>query len=151
MGESGFHGFTAGKSVGPLQTVFLVSERSERGVLDALKRGRMYALQRTAKTGLALGEFAVSGGAAAAVSGETLRVPAGTPIEVRVAVQTLDGTARDVRVTLVRNGAVAGAWVGPAPFRQVHREVFDGAPVFYRLDVRGPGRLLSNPVFVKRP
>ena len=152
VGESGFHGFTAGKSVGPLQTVFLVSERSERGVLDALKRGRMYAVdQRHAGTGLALGEFAVSDGAAAAVSGETLRVPAGTPIEVRVAVQTLDGTARDMRVTLVRNGAVAGAWVGRTPFRQVHREVFDGAPVFYRLDVRGPGRLLSNPVFVKRP
>ena len=152
VGESAFHAFTAGKSVGPLQTVFLVSERSERGVLDALKRGRMYAVdQRHAGTGLALGEFAVSDGAAAAVSGETLRVPAGTPIEVRVAVQTLDGTARDMRVTLVRNGAVAGAWVGRTPFRQVHREVFDGAPVFYRLDVRGPGRLLSNPVFVKRP
>ena len=151
VGESGFHGFTAGKSVGPIQTVFLVSERSERGVLDALKRGRMYAVdQRHAGTGLALGEFAVSVAAAAAVSGETLRVPAGTPIEVRVAVQTLDGTARDVRVTLVRNGAVAGAWVGRTPFRQVHREVFDGAPVFYRLDVRGAGRLLSNPVFVKR-
>ena len=69
---------------------------------------------------------------------------------MRVAVQTLDGAARDVRVTLVRNGAVAGAWVGPTPFRQVHREVFDGAPAFYRLDVRGSGRLLSNPVFVKR-
>ncbi|MBI4255868.1 MAG: hypothetical protein HY616_12420, partial [Candidatus Rokubacteria bacterium] len=152
VGESGFHGFTAGKRVGPLQTVFLVSERSERGVLDALKRGRMYAVnQRHAGTGLALGEFAVSDGAAAAVSGETLRVPAGTPIEVRVAVQTLDGTARDVPVRLVRNGAVAGAWVGRTPFRQVHREVFDGAPVFYRLDVRGSGRLLSNPVFVKRP
>lgn len=151
VGESAFHGFTAGKSVGPIQTVFLVSERSERGILDAMKRGRMYALQRTAETGLALGEFVVSDGGGAAVSGETLRVPAGAPIEVRVGVQTLDGAARDVRVTLVRNGAVAGAWVGPTPFRQVHREVFDGAPVFYRLDVRGSGRLLSNPVFVKRP
>jgi len=32
----------------------------------------------------------------------------------------------------------------------VHRDVFDGAAAFYRLDVRGPGRLLSNPIFVKR-
>jgi hypothetical protein len=27
---------------------------------------------------------------------------------------------------------------------------FDGSPTFYRLDVRGSGRLLSNPIFVKR-
>ncbi len=151
VGESGFHDLSAGKSVGPIQTVFLVSERSERGVLDALKRGRMYAVdQRGAGAGLALAEFAVSAGAAA-VSGETLRVPAGAPIEVRVGVETLDGSARAVRVTLVKNGAVAGAWTGATPFRQVHREVFDGAPAFYRLDVRGAGRLLSNPVFVRRP
>ena len=150
VGESGFHGFTAGKSVGPLQTVFLVSERSERGVLEALKRGRMYALQRVAETGLALAEFAVSEGAAAALSGETLRVREGTPIEVRVGLAALDGSARAVRVTLVRNGAVAGVWAGSTPFRQVHREVFDGGPAYYRLDVRGPGRLLSNPIFVSQ-
>jgi hypothetical protein len=32
----------------------------------------------------------------------------------------------------------------------VHRDVFDGVPSFYRLDARGAGRLLSNPIFVKR-
>lgn len=152
VGESGFHGLTAGKSVGPLQTVFLVSERSERGVLDALRRGRMYAVDRRhAGAGLSLTEFTVSEGRARALSGETLRVSPGTPLEVRVGVEALDGVAREVRVTLVRNGAVAGAWVGATPFRQVHREVFDGAPVFFRLDVRGSGRLLANPVFVRRP
>jgi hypothetical protein len=28
--------------------------------------------------------------------------------------------------------------------------VFDGSPTFYRLGVRAPGRLLSNPIFVRR-
>ncbi len=151
VGESGFHGFTAGKSVGPIQTVFLVSEKSERGVLDALKRGRMYALQRVADAGLALAAFTVSDGSAAAVSGGTLQARAGTALAVTVAVDALDGGAREVRVILVRNGAVAGAWRGTTPFRQVHREVFDGTPAFYRLDARGPGRLLSNPIFVRAP
>ncbi len=152
VGESGFHGFTAGKSIGPLQTVFLVGERSDRGVLDALRRGRMYALQRVPETGLGLAEFAVSDeDGAAAVSGETLRVREGTSLEVRVGLEALDGSARDVRVTLVRNGAIAGAWAGATPLRRVHREVFEGAPVYYRLDVRGPGRVLSNPIFVRRP
>lgn len=151
VGESGFHGFSAGKNVGPIQTVFLVAERSERGVLEALRRGRMYALQRTAAAGLALGEFAARAGGGAAISGETLVVPAGSALEVLVAVDALDGSARDVRVTLVRNGAVVAAWAGTTPLRQVHREVFDGAPAFYRMDARGPGRLLSNPIFVRAP
>jgi hypothetical protein len=42
------------------------------------------------------------------------------------------------------------AWTGTPPFRTVHRDTFDGSPTFYRLDVRGPGRLLSNPIFVRR-
>lgn len=151
VGESAFHSLTAGKSVGPIQTVFLVAEKSERGVLDALKRGRMYALQRTAEAGLALAEFAVRGAERVAVSGETLAIHAGAPLDVVVGVDALDGSARAVRVTLIRNGTVAAAWTGTTPFRQVQREVFDGAPVFYRLDVRGPGRLLSNPIFARTP
>jgi len=151
VGESAFHNVTAGKSVGGVQTVFLVSERSERAVLDAMKRGRMYALLRGAEPGLALAEFAVSDGDGNAVSGETLTTREGAPLEVRVGVDAVDGSARAVHVVLVRNGTLAGAWTATTPFRVVHREVYDGAPAFYRLDVRGQGRLLSNPIFMKRP
>jgi hypothetical protein len=151
VGESGFHDFTAGKGIGPVQTVLLVSERSERAALDAMKRGRMYALLRGADSALTLAEFAVTDGVGNARSGDTLRTPAGAPLEVRVSVDTADGASRAVRVALVRNGALAGAWAAATPFRVVHREVYDGAPAFYRLDVRGPGRLLSNPIFVARP
>jgi len=150
VGESAFHNATAGKSVGGVQTVFLVSERSERAVLDAMKRGRMYALLRGAEPGLALAEFAVSDGDGNAVSGETLTTREGAPLEVRVGVDAVDGSARAVHVVLVRNGTLAGAWTATTPFRVVHREVYDGAPAFYRLDVRGQGHLLSNPIFMKR-
>jgi hypothetical protein len=66
-------------------------------------------------------------------------------------VEATGGPARDVRVTLVRNGVVVGAWAGPAPVRAVHRDTYDGSPTFYRVDARGPGRVLSSPIFVKRP
>jgi hypothetical protein len=150
VGESGFHGFSVGKDLGGVRTVFLVEDRSERAVLAALKSGRMYAVQRARETELVLAGFAARAGAASATSGETLRVAAATPVEVSVDVETTGAPARDVRVTLVKNGAVVSVWTGPAPIRAVHRDVFDGAPTFYRLDVRGPGRLLSNPIFVKR-
>jgi hypothetical protein len=151
VGESGFHNFTAGKGLGNIQTVFLVEERSERAVIDAFRRGRMYALQRERDAGLVLTEFEVRSGAAVAVSGETLRAAEAAPIEVSVVVEAAGGATRDVRVTLVRNGVTVEGWTGPTPIRVVHRERFDGSPAFYRLDVRGAGRLLTNPIFVKRP
>ena len=150
VGESGFHGFSVGKDLGTVRTVFLVEDRSERAVLEALKRGRLYAVQREREAELVLVEFAARAGAATAVTGDILRIREGAPIEVSVAVDAPGGPAPDVRVTLVRNGTVVGAWTGPAPIRAVHRDTYDGAPTFYRLDVRGPGRLLSNPIFVKR-
>jgi hypothetical protein len=150
LGESGFHDLAAGKAIGPIQTVFLVRERSPRGVLDALRAGRMYALQRTRELSLELTEFGVTAGEVAAGAGGTVRVAPGTPLEVTIAVDSPGGTRQDLRVTLVRNGAVLGGWLGATPYRGVHREVFDGAPLVFRLEVRGQGpRLLSNPIFVK--
>jgi hypothetical protein len=150
VGESGFHGFTAGKTLGNVRSVFLVEERSERAVLDALKRGRFYAVQREAAAELVLAEFSVRAGGATGISGDLVRAAESAPIEIAVAVEANGAVARDVRVTLVRNGAVVRAWTGPPPLRTVHRDTFDGSPTFYRLDVRGPGRLLSNPIFVTR-
>jgi hypothetical protein len=152
VGESGFHGFTAGKTLGKIRTVFLVEERTERAVLDALKRGRFYAVEQDAGAELALTEFSVRAGSSVAISGDLARVSEAAPVEVTIAVEATAGAvaARDVRVTLVRNGTVVRAWTGPPPFRTVHRDVFDGSPTFYRLEVRGPGRLLSNPIFVRR-
>jgi len=150
VGESGFHGFTAGKTLGKVRTVFLVEERSERAVLDALKRGRFYAVEQEAGAELALTEFSVRAGGTFGVAGDLVRASEATPIDVTVAVEATGAQAREVRVTLVRNGAVVRAWTGTPPFRAVHRDTFDGSPTFYRLDVRGPGRLLSNPIFVKR-
>jgi len=151
VGESGFHGFTAGKTLGKVRSVFLVEERTERGVLDALKRGRLYAVEQDGGAELVLAEFSVRiGPSAAGISGDVLRAPEAAQVEVTVAVESTGPPTRDVRVTLVRNGAVVRAWTGPPPFRTVHRDIFDGSPTFYRLDVRGPGRLLSNPIFVRR-
>jgi len=153
LGESGFHGVTAGKRLGTVQTVFLVAERTEAAVLDALRRGRLYALHRVPEVGLSLGEFAVAAAGRAASAGETLRVAPGAALEVRVAIDASDAGALPVRVTLVRNGAVAEAWAGQTPFRATYRETFDGRPLVLRVDARGrpPHHLVTSPVFVSAP
>jgi hypothetical protein len=150
LAESGFHGLTSGKRLGALQTVFLTADRTEAGVLDALRRGRLYAVQRTRETGLVLTDFSVSAGEASAGSGDVLPVAPGTVMDIRVAVESSDGSAQPVRVTLLRNGALAEAWAGQTPFRTTHRSTFNGAPIYFRVDVRGrpPQRLLTSPIFV---
>jgi hypothetical protein len=150
IAESGFHGLTAGKRVGPLQTVFLVDEKSEAGVLDALRRGRMYAVQRTRELGFDLTQFAVTAGGATAGAGETLRVPAGTPIELALAVEASDGRANDVRVAVVVNGRAVALERGATPYRTVYRTITDGTPLVFRAEARGSQqRVLSNPIFVR--
>lgn len=165
LGESGFHGIHAGKRLGMVQTVFLVEQRSPAAVLDALHRGRLYALQRTPDAELRLEDFSIvtSGGAAvpgaaatpggAAKPGETLRVPAGMPLEIRIALEASGGATLPVRLTLIRNGAVVEAWAGRTPFATVRRESATGPPAVYRLDVRStaPHRLLTSPIFVVGP
>lgn len=150
VGESGFHEFSAGKRVENIQTVFLVREKSEAALLDSFRAGRMYALSRGRGYGMALREFVVRQGDAAAGSGETLRASAGEPLEIRVGVDASDGGEYPVRAILVRNGEVVEAWAGKTPLRVARREVFSGAPRYYRLDAYGPlpNHLLSNPIFV---
>jgi hypothetical protein len=150
LAESGFHGHSAGKQVGPVQTVFLVAEKTEAAVLDALRRGRMYAVQRTRELGFDLTEFSVTAGGVSAGLGDTLRVPAGTAIETRVVIEATDGGRHDVRVTLIRNGRLEVLDRGATPYRSVRRDVSDGTPIVLRVEARGAQqRVLSNPIFVK--
>ncbi len=151
LGEAAFHDPSAGKRLGSIQTVFLVRERSESAILEALRAGRMYALQRTIDTGLALDEFTARAGESDAVSGQTLHARPGAPLEVTVAVGTVEPRATDVRITLVRNGSIVEAWSGSTPFRVTRRETWDGQPAVFRIDARAAagGRLLSNPIFVR--
>jgi hypothetical protein len=152
IGESGFHGEEEGKWIGAAETIFLVPDRSEQALLDALRRGRVYAVRRTDRTvGPVLEDFTVSSGAQAGISGDTLSVPAGAPVELRARVALRGAAGQDVRALLIRNGGVAQVWTGTTPLAIEHRETYDGAPAYLRLEVRGPGqaRILSNPVFLR--
>ena len=83
LGESGFHDTNAGKRLARVQTVFLVRERTEAGVLEALRQGRLYARHRSTQTALALTEFVASSDDAHSISGETLRPGLGALMRLR--------------------------------------------------------------------
>jgi hypothetical protein len=149
VGEAGFHSGRGGKRLRPVQTVFFVEERSPAGALDALARGRMYAVRNSGEATLVLSELAVTGGGAAAGMGDTLRAAAGTPVEVRASVSSPTGS-HAVRVTLVKDGKVEASWAGRTPLEVRHPDVAGVRRSYYRLDARvsSADYLVSNPVFV---
>jgi hypothetical protein len=150
LGESGFHDSNAGKRLARVQTVFLVRERSEAGVLEALRQGRLYARHRSPQTALALTEFVASSDAGKAVFGETLRPAAGAVLNLAIAIEAVGADAPDLKVVLIKNGEIAEAWTRGTPFTASHRETWDGRPAVFRLEARGGGgRLLSSPIFVR--
>jgi len=150
LGESGFHDTNAGKRLARVQTVFLVRERSEAGILEALRQGRLYARHRSPATALALTDFAASSDDARAVSGETLRPAAGAAVTLGIAIDADGAPAADLKVVLIKNGEVANAWTTTTPFRASHKETWDGRPTVFRLEARGGGgRLLSSAIFVR--
>jgi hypothetical protein len=85
------------------------------------------------------------------VSGETLRVAVGTPVDIRIAVDATGTGAEGLRVTLLRNGTVLNGWTGDTSVRATHREVFDGRPAVFRIEARAraPHRILASPVFLQ--
>ena len=122
-------------------------------MVDAIKTGRLYALSRAGRPfGLRLDTFQVEtqDGARAAAVGQPFALSAEAPA-VRVAVTATDRGAHPVQVAIIRSGQVVARMAGTTPF---HQRVIDsalpaGAAAFYRVDVRGEGEILSNPIFVK--
>jgi hypothetical protein len=152
IGESGFHGDGDGKWIGAAETVFFVPAKSDAALLDALRRGRMYGVLRTDRTNApVLERFTVTTPARAAVSGDTVSVAPSTPVAVEAVVRMSDASAQPIRVTLIKNGSIARMWTGTTPLTVDYREIFDGTPAYYRLDVRGPktAYLLSNPIMLR--
>ncbi len=156
VGEAGYHfEGQAGKKLINILTVFLAEERSREGILQALRAGRMYALQRTAEYGLVLDEFTVGeiGRETVAHSGEIGRVTQASRLQIRITIRSTDGKPHPVEGRLVRGGSVVHTFRGLTPLREAvtEKNLAAGTATYYRLLVRGetPHRLLSNPIFVE--
>jgi len=168
-GEIAFHGPGQDeKTLDRVVTVAWSRERTPAGVLEAIRAGRVYAVQRAKPDyRLRLDNFRVEceDGTIDAGSGETFPW-AGCPLLVRLRVSATDEGSHPVTVTLIRSGRVLARATGQTPLEHVVMEPagFAGAvsPVggptgsgrealFYRLEVKGEGggELLSNPIFVK--
>jgi hypothetical protein len=140
----------AGEKLGNFPTVFLVHEKTKEEVLSAMQEGRMYASRGKYPQRLVLNEFSISPplSDADATCGERIEVK-GAPV-VRIAVDSTDACEDDVSVRLIRSGEVIRTFQGPLPieFEYEDNSFTSGDKIYYRMDAKGCGSLVANPIFV---
>ena len=150
---SDFHGKKDGVGLDSFQTVFLVENRGHKDVLQALERGRIYAVSKTAGFRLSLDQFQIKDDETGkrAILGEELLIDRSPVVEGHLS--ATDGGHYSVAVSIIRGGKQIWSFEGQTPlnFRFVDPVQWSGK-TFYRLDVSGKaaGQLLSNPIFVVR-
>ena len=151
-GEIAFHGPDHdARRLDDVLTVFWTHSRSAGGLMEALRAGRMYAVdQPHPEEGLRLDTLTVESDAGShAMSGDTLTALETTPLTIRAAIRTADGKAHPISLSLVRSGQVIAQISGDTPFNAVFADRVAAEAHAYRVIVRGPGELVSNPIFVR--
>jgi len=132
-----------------VKTVLFVETKSAQGVLEALRKGRMYAVRRLPGKELVLHHFWVQNEKGErATFGESLTV-SGIP-EVHFDLSFSDDVSRSVRVLIIRNGQVIEEVEKETPLSFTYEDVYSSDhSSFYRLEIRGErGELiLTNPIF----
>jgi hypothetical protein len=113
----------------------------------------MYTLLRSKAYGLILNEFTLISEATGelAISGQTLRAPASSPILVRLAVSSGDDRSRQIPVLVIRSGRLMNTGTETVPFMVTLRDTAPaaGEMSYYRLMIgTDDHRIVSNPIFI---
>lgn len=151
IAEADYHADKQGIALDTFQTVFLVRNKSAQGLLEALAKGRVYAVLNEKGPPLVLERFEVQeeGGGPGATMGEELRAEGFPVVAGRISLAGMEPAALEVQ--LIRDGRVWQSIDGHTPleFRFVDQRKITKRS-YYRLAVKSPrrGRLLSNPIFV---
>jgi len=140
----------SGEKLGNFPTVFLVHEKTRKAILFAMKRGRMYACRGRYPQRIILDEFSIcaSGCNSRAFSGDEVILRENP--KIRISLSLKRSAENRVRVRLIRSGELVQTFEGSLPMNIDYEDRYfePGRKVFYRIDVRGHGAMVSNPIFV---
>jgi hypothetical protein len=122
-------------------------------VLDALRQGRMYALQGRRSLDFFLDEFYVtdSDGSVKGLAGDTVSLKGNPSINISGRLRT---RKERLEIKIMRNGRVFKRYIMDSPFDIVcidKQAPDEYAKFYYRIEITGKGlQLLTNPIFVER-
>jgi hypothetical protein len=136
------------RMLGAYSTTFLVRDFSKRGVLEAMKKGRMYCSLNKGKAGPRLDYFNVLGeGGVKAFMGETLTTSRYPVIKFRVSYH--NEKPIPLNILLIRGGTLLHTFkvVTPMEIEYTDEKVTPNEKTYYRL-IDSKKHLTSNPIFV---
>lgn len=150
-GEIDYHEDVEGNRIDDILTVFLARQLSRNAVIEALQKGRFYAV-RGGDERLVLERFVVETSQGSALLGQTV-TSAGEAV-VRVRIAHLNQERVPLHVRLIKAGEVVADMRGETPFELTHKDAAlrPGEKTYFRLMARGAqSRLTANPIFVDYP
>jgi hypothetical protein len=140
----------SGEQLGNYQTVFYVKEKKKAEILSAMRNGRMYAVQGTFPQVPVMDEFSVSSAdrTVKGISGEDVSLRSHP--RIKIALSSGKPVAAPVKVRLIRSGSVVHRVDGTLPLQFEYDDTYyhPGEKIYYRMDMRGAGIIVSNPIFV---
>jgi hypothetical protein len=143
----------SGEKLGNYQTVFYVKEKKITEVLEALRNGRMYAAQGNFPQIVRMDEFSLSSadGKVKGISGDEVAIS--EKPHIKIVLSSEKQVTGQVKVRLIRGGEIIKIVEGPLPMQIEHEDVDlkPGEKTYYRMDMRGAGMIVSNPIFMTRP
>ena len=73
------------------------------------------------------------------------------PATIHIIVRTIDNSSHKIRLRLIRTGQLIKVFEGQTPFVIYFKDNYykPGEKIYYRLDIKGAGFLVSNPIFMK--
>jgi hypothetical protein len=145
----------AGVKLGDYPTFFLVRSKTKKDILDALKKGRMYACRGDADSPrLILKDFSISDSKnlEKVVMGEEIFSKGYPSINIRIAT-TDSEKGNSITVRLIRSGNLLETFSAETPLSINFEDDFfePSKKVYYRLDAmdKKGRKLVSNPIFVQ--
>lgn len=154
LGEIAFHALDhAGKDLDQVLSIVSARGRTATDLLEAIRTGRLYAVERrTKELALRLETFRIEcdAGRRGAAVGEILDPEGHRDMVIHASISTTDRQAHQITATVIRSGEALARLSGTTPLTIdiPDRSAPAGRWLAYRLLVEGEGELVSNPVFV---
>ena len=145
-----YHSEKGGK-LGEFPTVFLVKRKTKEEVLFALKNGRMYACRGRIDSRLTLDRFSVSDSLSPSQGtiGEEILIKGSPTLKINISSRNKKGIK--IKGRIIRSGKMIHGFSGTTPFDYTYFDDYfkPDEKIYYRIDVKGAGKLISNPIFVR--
>ena len=140
----------AGEKLGNYPTVFLVKEKTKKEILDAMRTGRMYACQAKYPQRMIVNEFSVCGSGCETMATSGAEIVLREHPRIRISLSEKEASENNVKVRLIRSGLLIKVFEGVLPMHidYLDRYYRPGEKIYYRIDARADGAVVSNPIFV---